>query len=119
MFTIIDAAEEGRTGWDAYDQSHNAPKIKMESNKKAPPAIQRRKGFFLIGAPNDTEATVKRTRQFAKKLDLDYVQFSKCLAKPLTSLWKELVNTTKQDYWQDWILGKEKDRERSLFRLGY
>ncbi|MBU1044845.1 MAG: B12-binding domain-containing radical SAM protein [Candidatus Omnitrophica bacterium] len=68
-------------------------------------------GFFLIGAPNDTEETIKETVKFAKSLDLDYVQFSKCLAKPLTSLWQELVAKTKKDYWKDWILGKEVDRQ--------
>lgn len=68
-------------------------------------------GFFLIGAPGDTRATVRETLQFAKSLDLDYVQFSKCLAKPLTPLWKEFVRTSGRDYWSDWILGKEIDRE--------
>lgn len=67
-------------------------------------------GFFLIGAPGETKETVKKTVRFAKKLNLDYVQFSKCLAKPLTPLWKELVAFTKKDYWRDWILGKEIDR---------
>ncbi|MCK5180524.1 MAG: radical SAM protein, partial [Candidatus Omnitrophica bacterium] len=37
-------------------------------------------GFFLIGAPGDTKDNVERTVAFAKELDLDYVQFSKCLA---------------------------------------
>jgi radical SAM superfamily enzyme YgiQ (UPF0313 family) len=67
-------------------------------------------GFFLIGAPGDTVESVRRTVSFAKSLDLDYVQFSKCLAKPLTPLWKEMIDTTGKDYWKDWILGKEKDR---------
>lgn len=68
-------------------------------------------GFFLIGAPGDTQETIKETVKFAKSLHLNYVQFSKCLAKPLTSLWKDLVEKTKKDYWRDWILGKEEDRE--------
>lgn len=67
-------------------------------------------GFFLIGAPGDTRETVKETLNFAKSLDLDYVQFSKCLAKPLTPLWKQMVENTGKDYWKDWILGKEIDR---------
>lgn len=66
-------------------------------------------GFFLIGAPGETKKTVKETVRFAKELDLDYVQFSKCLAKPLTPLWKEMVKEIGRDYWQDWILGKEVD----------
>lgn len=67
-------------------------------------------GFFLIGAPGDTKATVKKTLKFAKELDLDYVQFSKCLAKPLTPLWRQMVNEMGTDYWRDWILGIETDR---------
>lgn len=67
-------------------------------------------GFFLIGAPADTRDTVKKTVRFAKELDLDYVQFSKCLAKPLTPLWKQMVKETGRDYWRDWVMAKEKDR---------
>jgi radical SAM superfamily enzyme YgiQ (UPF0313 family) len=68
-------------------------------------------GFFLIGVPNETKQTVRQLVEFAKKLDLDYVQFSKLLAKPLTPIWKELVSTTGKDYWRDWVLGKEVDKE--------
>jgi len=68
-------------------------------------------GFFLIGAPGDTKETVRETVKFAKSLKLDYVQFSKCLAKPRTLLWKELLSSIQKDYWQDWVLGEEKDRE--------
>jgi len=68
-------------------------------------------GFFLIGVPSETKETVRQTLEFARKLDLEYVQFSKLLAKPLTPLWKELVEKSGKDYWRDWILGKEKDRE--------
>ena len=67
-------------------------------------------GFFLIGAPTDTKKTVRKTVRFAMELDLDYVQFSKCLAKPLTPLWEEMVKETGKDYWKDWIVGKETDR---------
>jgi len=68
-------------------------------------------GFFLIGAPGDTKGTLKETLKFAKSLNLDYVQFSKCLAKPLTPLWRQMVKETGKDYWQGWILGKEPDKE--------
>ncbi len=67
-------------------------------------------GFFLIGAPGETRETVKETVRFAKELDFDYVQFSKCLAKPLTPLWKQMKQACGKDYWEDWILGKETDR---------
>ncbi len=67
-------------------------------------------GFFIIGSPGDTRKSVKQTVKFAKSLDLDYVQFSKCLAKPLTPLWKKMVEEEDQDYWAEWIKGNEKDR---------
>ncbi|MEI6633422.1 MAG: radical SAM protein [Chlamydiota bacterium] len=67
-------------------------------------------GFFLIGAPGETRETVRQTVRFAKRLDLDYVQFSKTLAKPLTPLWKRLVEETGRDYWRDYVLGAVEDR---------
>ncbi len=67
-------------------------------------------GFFLIGAPGETKNSIKQTVKFAQTLNLDYVQFSKCLAKPLTPLWEQMVKETGKDYWEDWILGKETDR---------
>ena len=68
-------------------------------------------GFFLIGAPGDTKETVAATIRFARSLPLDYAQFSKTLAKPLTPLWSDLVAATSQDYWKEWVLGLEKDRD--------
>jgi len=68
-------------------------------------------GFFLIGAPGDTKESIKKTIRFAKRLKLDYVQFSKCLAKPLTPLWKDLFKNGESDYWRNWIMGEETDRE--------
>lgn len=62
-------------------------------------------GFFLIGSPGETRETVRQTVKFAKRLDLDYVQFSKTLAKPLTPLWKKMVEETGYDYWREYILG--------------
>ncbi len=67
-------------------------------------------GFFLIGAPGDSRETVKKTVRFAMDSKLNYVQFSKCLAKPSTSLWKDLTCKTGEDYWKEWVLGREKDR---------
>lgn len=68
-------------------------------------------GFFLIGAPGENKETVRKTVRFAKELDLDYLKFSKCLAKPRTPLWKAIVQDTGRDYWRDWILGKQTDRQ--------
>ena len=62
-------------------------------------------GFFLVGSPGETRATVRQTVRFAKSLDLDYVQFSKVTAKPLTPLWSDLARDTGMDYWREYILG--------------
>ncbi|HBG62608.1 MAG: hypothetical protein A2Y03_05665 [Omnitrophica WOR_2 bacterium GWF2_38_59] len=70
-------------------------------------------GFFLIGAPGDTKESILKTIKFSKSLNLDYAQFSKCLAKPLTPLWKEMIKEEQEDYWKEWILGNEEDREIS------
>jgi len=68
-------------------------------------------GFFLVGVPGETRGSVERTVAFAKKLDLDYVQFSKLLAKPLTPLWRDMKAVSGRDYWADWVSGSETDRE--------
>jgi len=62
-------------------------------------------GFFLVGSPGETAADIKRNVKFAKSLDLDYVQFSKVTAKPLTPLWRDLVKESGTDYWREYILG--------------
>ncbi len=67
-------------------------------------------GFFLIGSPGETRADIRQTLRFAKELDLDYVQFSKVTAKPLTPLWRDLVASTGQDYWRDYILGLTEEK---------
>lgn len=67
-------------------------------------------GFFLVGSPQETRDTVYSTVKFAKSLDLDYVQFSKTTAKPLTSLWRDLVEETGHDYWREYILGNTEEK---------
>ncbi len=66
-------------------------------------------GFFLTGTPGETKQTIRATLKFAKKLDLDYVQFSKLTAKPLTGLWRKLVEDTGYDYWKEYILGNAEE----------
>ncbi len=67
-------------------------------------------GFFLVGVPGETEETIKETVNFAKKLDLDYVQFSKLTAKPLTGLWKKMREESGYDYWKEYILGRTEEK---------
>jgi radical SAM superfamily enzyme YgiQ (UPF0313 family) len=67
-------------------------------------------GFFLIGSPAETRRTIRKTLKFAKSLKLDYVQFSKTTAKPLTQLWRDLVRDTSYDYWREYILGNTEEK---------
>lgn len=66
-------------------------------------------GFFLVGSPGETQETFRRTVKFAKSLKLDYVQFSKLTAKPLTPYWRQMVKNTGFDYWREYILGNARD----------
>ncbi len=67
-------------------------------------------GFFLVGSPGETRQTIRKTLKFAKSLDLDYVQFSKTTAKPLTSLWRDMVQESGYDYWREYILGNAEEQ---------
>lgn len=62
-------------------------------------------GFFLIGAPGDTEETIKETIKFALSLNLDYAQFHKTMAKPGTVLYNEVKKITGRDFWKEYISG--------------
>ncbi|MEN6420520.1 MAG: radical SAM protein [Smithella sp.] len=70
-------------------------------------------GFFLVGSPGETRETFSQTVKFAKSLKLDYVQFSKLTAKPLTPYWKQMVKNTGSDYWREYILGNAGDKPLS------
>jgi radical SAM superfamily enzyme YgiQ (UPF0313 family) len=67
-------------------------------------------GYFLIGSPGETKDTVKETVRFARSLGLDYVQFSKFIAKPFTTYSEEQIKISGQDYWCGWVLGKTQDK---------
>ncbi|MEW5734064.1 MAG: radical SAM protein [Thermodesulfobacteriota bacterium] len=66
-------------------------------------------GFFMTGLPGETRETLDRTVKFAMSLNLDYVQFSKTTAKPLSALWYDLVRETGYDYWKEYILGNAEE----------
>lgn len=55
-------------------------------------------GFFIFGAPEETEDTIQQTIQLSKELDLDYVQFNKLIAAPHTPLYEEFFGSAT-DYW--------------------
>lgn len=55
-------------------------------------------GFFIFGAPDETEEGIRQTIQLAKDLDLDYAQFNKLVAAPNTQLYQEFFGSAA-DYW--------------------
>ena len=67
-------------------------------------------GFFLVGSPGETKETFSKTVKFAKSLELDYVQFSKLTAKPLTPYWQQMVQNNGSDYWREYILGNIEEK---------
>lgn len=66
-------------------------------------------GYFMIGNPGETRETIRETINFAKNLDLDYVQFSKVTPMPATELYSMYMNETGRDYWREYILSEQVD----------
>ena len=91
---MLDKVKKGITP----EQSRRTIKLTQEYGIKA-------LGFFLIGGPDEDAAHIKQTVKFARGLNLEYVQFSKLTAKPLTSMWHDMVLDDGRDYWRDYILG--------------
>lgn len=91
---MLDAVNKGIT----LDQIRHSLTITREAGIRT-------LGFFMTGLPGETRETLKEMLKFAHSLPLDYIQFSKTTAKPLTTMWKELVEETGYDYWREYILG--------------
>lgn len=49
------------------------------------------KGYFMLGLPGDSEATMRQTIRFAGELELEQAMFSLTTPFPGTRLWDELV----------------------------
>ena len=62
-------------------------------------------GFFMFGNPGETKASLLKTIEFMKELDLDFVQICRTIAKPQTDLNDLLVRETGRDYWREFVLG--------------
>jgi radical SAM superfamily enzyme YgiQ (UPF0313 family) len=56
-------------------------------------------GYFLMGAPGETEQTAADTVRLALSLPLDYVQFTKVVAHPGTELNTMLIKEKGRDLW--------------------
>jgi len=63
-------------------------------------------GFFMVGNPGDTARSVRSTIDFAKSINLDFIQVCRTIAKPGTQLDKELIRTTGIDHWREHVRSK-------------
>lgn len=63
-------------------------------------------GFFMFGNPGETEESLKKTIDFMKELNIDFVQICRTVAKPNTDLDDLLIKETGRDYWREFVLGK-------------
>lgn len=62
-------------------------------------------GFFMIGNPGETNRTALETIKFSQKIDLDFVQFCKTIAKPKTEL-DNMLCKKGQDFWLNHLRDK-------------
>lgn len=64
-------------------------------------------GFFMLGVPGETHRSCMGTIRLAMSLPLDYAQFSRMVPKPGSALNRELMDKTGNDYWRDYVLGRD------------
>ena len=66
-------------------------------------------GFFIIGAPGDTRASVRRTVDYSLSLPLAYAQYQIAIVKPHTELERQMVEELDFDYWREYMRGNVGD----------
>ena len=66
-------------------------------------------GYFMVGNPYDTPATIRQTIRLALDLDLDYAQFSKVTPMPATEMYTMMMEETGRDYWREFVLNPHED----------
>ena len=60
-------------------------------------------GYFMIGSPGESPETIRQTIQFAKKLKLDFAQFSITTPFPGTELYNLLGDKSKDIPWESFV----------------
>lgn len=93
---------------EAINKQINIPQIKKAIDLSHKHGIKVM-GFFMVGNPGETRRSVLDSVRFAKNLNLDFVQFSRTIAKPGSQLAEDLVKQTGKDYWREFILGKVRE----------
>ena len=65
-------------------------------------------GYFMIGLPNETPKTIRKTIDFAKKLDCTYATFSITMPFPGNKLYDEAIKSgliQLDDTWEKFVYG--------------
>ena len=80
------------------------------------------KGYFMLGLPGDTEATMQQTLDLAVELDLEEAMFSLTTPFPGTRLWDELVKKRpgteyNQDFARAYYYGNTDDEVQPFFNV--
>jgi len=91
---ILDIIDKGTT----LEQAEEAVRISQEVGLQTI-------GYFMIGSPGECPETVNRTIQFAKKLKLDFAQFSVTTPFPGTRLYELYLDGKKDDSipWESFV----------------
>jgi radical SAM superfamily enzyme YgiQ (UPF0313 family) len=64
-------------------------------------------GFFILGAPGDTRASVRRTVDLSLSLPLAYAQYQIAVIKPHTELERRhVIEELGIDYWREYVAGR-------------
>ncbi|MEW6602888.1 MAG: radical SAM protein, partial [Nitrospirota bacterium] len=63
-------------------------------------------GFFMIGLPQDTHESIEKTLTLMLELDLDFMQLNKFTMLPHSQIYEDYKNSTGNDFWREYTLGK-------------
>ncbi|MFC1646001.1 B12-binding domain-containing radical SAM protein [Candidatus Omnitrophota bacterium] len=65
--------------------------------------------YFMMGAPQETEATLRKTIDLALEIDADFTLFSKVILIVGSEIFEWAVDKgfIASDYWKDYLLGNE------------
>ncbi len=72
-------------------------------------------GYFIIGLPNETPETIRQTINFAKKLKLDYAQFSIATPYPGTKLYEQYKMDKGAVPWDNFVYAGTSGRVSPVF----
>lgn len=73
-------------------------------------------GYFMLGSPGETPQTIRRTIDFARKLKLDFAQFSLATPFPCTELYQLYQQQQRKTVsWEHFVYGDIGSKENPLF----